>query len=132
MARDWRDAYDTVRFWQRAQDGTDQMGEPTYAWTYTDVAGVAVRTGAAQDVQGTGSAADVRPDGVRVRYTLALPKGHGLDLRRARVTFPDRGQTATTWEDAEAYALAVTGDPAPQEPCPTQWDTIVEVGRVDG
>lgn len=134
MARDWRDSYDTVRVWTRAQTGTDPMGEPTYGWAYTDVRGVSVRnynTDAGAMRQGD-TASDLRPDGVRVRFVLAFPKGHGLTLRHARVTFPDRGQTATTWEEAEPCALLVSGDPTPQRPCTTRWDTLAEVGRTDG
>lgn len=131
--RDWRDSYDTVRVWTRAQTSTDPMGEPVWAWTYQDVRGVAVKTGPRANAMRQGDeASDLRPDGVRVKYTLAFPKGHGLTLRHARVTFPDRGQTATTWEDAEAYAMLVSEDPQPQIPCPTKWDTIAEVGRTDG
>lgn len=132
MARDWRDSYDTVRVWTRSKAGEDPMGEATYTWSYVDVRGVSVKVGPASDLERGDSASDLRPDGVRVQLTLAFPKGHGLTLRHARVTFPDRGQNAETWESAEGYALAVSGDPQPQRPCPTRWDTICEVGRTDG
>ncbi|MBR3318764.1 MAG: hypothetical protein IKG21_13190 [Atopobiaceae bacterium] len=133
MTRDWRDSYDTVRVWTRTQTGSDSMGEPVYAWSYQDVRGVSVKTGTRDTGLQSGDAmSDLRPDGIRVKFTLSFPKGHGLTLRHARVTFPDRGQTATTWQDAEPYALMVSGDPQPQRPCPTVWDTIAEVGRTDG
>lgn len=132
MTRDWRDSYDTVRVWTRGERGRDPMGEPQYEWSFVDVRGVSVKNGPAADLERGDSASDLRPDGVRVRFTLAFPRGHGLDLRHARVTFPDRGQDATEWEEAEGCALLVSGDPQPQRPCTTRWDTIAEVGRTDG
>lgn len=133
MGRDWRDAYDTVRVWTRTEAGSDPLGEPLYAWTYEDVRGVSVKNGThVTEMRQGDTLSDLRPDGVRVLYTLAFPRGHGLRLRHARVTFPDRGQDATEWADAEPVALSVTGDPQPQRPCTTRWDTIAEVGRTDG
>lgn len=126
--RDWRDSYDMVRVWNRFVERTDPMGEGEYGWSYTDVRGVAVKNGAGADMQRGDAASDLRPDGVRVLYTLAFPKGHGLTLRHARVTLLDRGMDPDSWEDA----LVVSGDPRPQRPCPTRWDTIAEVGRTDG
>lgn len=137
MARDWRNSYDEVRVWTRAQTGTDPMGEPVFAWSYTDVRGVSVKNGVASSMERGDTTSDLRPDGVRVKYTLAFPKGHGLTLRHARVTFLNPLRTggyseATTWDEARGVALCVSGDPQPQMPCPTVWDTICEVGRTDG
>ena len=128
MARDWRDSYDEVRVWTRAQDGVDPMGDPTYTWAHADIRGVSVRNGVARDFPGSGEDMGLRPDGVRVTHTLAFPRGHGLDLRHARVALLDRGMDPDDWE----AALVVSGDPRPQVPCTTRWDTICEVGRTDG
>ncbi len=138
MARDWRDSYDTVRVWTRTQTGSDPLGEPVYSWSFTDVRGVSVRNGSdSQGMRLGDTASDLRPDGVRVRYALAFPKGHGLSLRHARVTFlnpvrKDAFCDSADWANAEPVALLVSGDPQPQWPCTTRWDTIAEVGRTDG
>lgn len=124
----------TVRVWTRSQSGVDPMGEPTYEWCFRDVDGVLVRPGTASDLERGDSASDLRPDGVRVRFTLAFPKGYdGPALRHARVTLLERryGMDLSE-EDGWRTALAVSGDPRPTIPCPTRWDTIVEVGRTDG
>lgn len=123
-----------VRVWYRTQEGTDPMGEPTYAWSHADVDGVLVRPATGSDMERGDPASDLRPDGVRVRYVLALPKGYdGPPLRHARVTLlhPAYGMDL---DESEGWreALAVSGDPRPTVPCPTRWDTIVEVGRTDG
>jgi len=121
----------TVRVWARSEAGRDPMDEPTWAWGHADVPGVLVRPGAAPEMQRGDSASDLRPDGVRVLYTLAFPKGYdGPPLRHARVTLlePVYGMDP---DDPEA-ALAVSGDPRPTIPCPTPWNMTVEVGRTDG
>lgn len=121
----------TVRVWTRVRAGSDPMGEPTYEWSPTDVSGVLVRPAAASDMERGDSASDLRPDGVRVRFAIAFPKGYdGPPLRHARVTLlhPRYGMDP----DDPASALAVSGDPAPTVPCPTPWDMIAEVGRTDG
>ena len=124
----------TVRVWTRSESGTDPMGEPTYEWTHVDVPGVLVRTGSGTDMERGDSASDLRPDGVRVSYTLAFPKGYdGPGLRHARVTLLDARYGMDLDEsDGWRTALAVSGDPSPQVPCPTRWDMICEVGRTDG
>lgn len=123
-----------VRVWTRAESGTDPMGEPTYAWSFADVDGVLVRPLEGTAMERGDSASDLRPDGVRVRFVLAFPKGYdGPPLRHARVTLlhPRYGMDASE-TDGWRTALAVSGDPRPTVPCPTRWDTIVEVGRTDG
>lgn len=123
-----------IRVWSRAASGVDPMGEATYEWSFADVDGVLVRPGSASGMERGDSASDVRPDGVRVMYTLALPKGYGgPPLRHARVTLlnPAYGMDVSE-SDGWRTALAVSGDPRPTIPCPTAWDTIVEVGRTDG
>lgn len=124
----------TVRVWTREQQGTDPMGDPIYVWTHVDVPGVLVRVGSGTDLERGDSLSDLRPDGVRVRYTLAFPKDYsGPPLRHARITLlePAYGMDA---DEAEGWstALVVSGDPAPQIPCPTRWNMTVEVGRTDG
>lgn len=124
----------SIRVWSRSATGTDPMGEPTYEWSFADVGGVLVRPAAGGDMERGDSASDLRPDGVRVLYSLALPKGYdGPALRHARVTLlhPAYGMDASE-TDGWRTALAVSGDPRPTVPCPTAWDTIVEVGRTDG
>ena len=85
------------------------------------------------DMERGDSASDLRPDGVRVRFVLALPKGYaGPPLRHARVTLLDpRYGMDLSETDGWRTALAVSGDPHPTIPCPTRWDTLVEVGRTD-
>lgn len=112
----------------RSQAGTDGMGEPVYEWSHELVEGVLVRPLSGSDLTGA-----LRPDGVRVSYSLAFPKSWTAGrppgfLARRRVALVDRGMDA---EDAEA-ALRVSGSPDRTVPCPTAWDTVCEVGRVDG
>ena len=124
----------TVRVWTREMVETDQMGEPVYGWSHVDVPGVLVRVGAGSDLERGDSLSDLRPDGVRVKYTLAFPKDYdGPKLRHARITLldPAYGMDADESKGWET-ALAVSGDPAPQIPCPTRWNMTVEVGRTDG
>lgn len=122
-----------VRVWTRTQDGTDPMGEPTYAWSHRDVDGVLVRPGPSPELGQGDAASGLRPDGVRVLFTIALPKGYdGPSLRHARVTLLEPRYGMDRSPEGWRTALAVSGDPAPTIPCPTRWDTIVEVGRTDG
>ena len=122
----------TVRVWTRSQTGTDPMGEPVYSWSYVDVAGVLVAEGASSDDGGGGEVADLRPDGIRVRYTLAFPKGYdGPSLRGARVTLLDPMYGMDVSADGWRSALAVSGDPRPQVR-PTRWDLRAYVGVTDG
>lgn len=123
----------TVRIWTRSEVGTDPMGDPVYEWASHDVAGALVRPIKGSELERGDEASDLRPDGVRVLFAIALPKGYGgPPLRHARVTLlePRYGMdcTAEGWRTA----LAVSGDPEPTIPCPTPWDTIVEAGRTDG
>ena len=123
----------SVRVWSREVASTDPMGEPTYAWTAHDVDGVLVRPGTATVSDRSDTSSDLRTDGVRVLFTLALPKGYdGPPLRHARVTLLDRRYGMDVSSDGWRTALEVTGDPRPTVPCPTRWDTVVEVGRTDG
>lgn len=123
----------SVRVWSRSEAGTDPMGDTVYEWAPYDVDGALVRPLEGSDLERGDSASDLRPDGVRVLFSVALPKGYaGPPLRHARVTLlhPSYGMDLTS--EGWRTALAVSGDPQPTIPCPTRWDTIVEVGRTDG
>lgn len=63
----------------------------------------------------------LRPDGIRVTYTLHFPRGYSQDLRGARVTV--RGET-----------FKVVGDPKPYTESNVRgpWTMPVSVGRADG
>ena len=112
---------ETVTVWTRGADGEDEFGEPVEAWTPTVVDNVLVRP-----LTGADLADALRPDGVRVQYSLAFPKDYdGPDLRHAKVALTARGKG---WDDA----LDVSGSPDALDPCPTRWNMLVEVGRTDG
>lgn len=102
------------------------MGEPVWEWGHETVDGCLVRPLAGSDLEDA-----MRPDGVRVEYSVALPKAYTSSmapLAHARVALVDRGMDPS---DAEA-ALRVSGSPDVTRPCPTKWDVIAEVGRVYG
>lgn len=108
----------------RARVGDDAMGEPVHEWRPTVVDGALVRPLAGGEV-----ADALRPDGVRVLYSIALPKAYdGPPLAHARIALVDRGMDAA---DADA-ALRVLGSPDRTVPCPTRWDMVFEAGRIDG
>lgn len=122
-----------VRVWSRTRTGEDPMGDPTWAWEPFDVDGVLVRVGRPADPEGSGVVGGLRPDATEVAFTLAFPKGYdGPPLRHARVTLLEPAYGMDAGEGGWETALAVVNDPAPQVPCPTRWDTIVEVVRLDG
>lgn len=107
----------------RSKTGEDSMGEPVYEWMPQIVENVLVKPSTGQDLDD-----DLRPDGVRVEYTLAFPKSFSeKSLRGARIALLDRGME----QDANT-ALRVSGSPDVTNPCPTNWNMLVEVGRVDG
>ena len=102
------------------------MGEPTYGWGAETVGNCLVRP-----LPGSDLADALRPDGVRVQYSVALPKEYTATmapLAHARVALVDRGMDPS---DADA-ALRVSGSPDVTRPCPTAWDVVAECGRVDG
>lgn len=104
----------------------DEHGDPIETWDGgTKVPNVLVMPTAGEDLKDP-----VRPDGVRVSYRLALPKAFTRSmspgaLRGCMVALSDRGQGL-------ADALKVSGEPDRFMPCPTEWDTLVYVGRTDG
>ena len=120
-----------VRVWTRAEAGRDSMGEPVLSWAPFDASNVLVRPLSAGEMSQGDAASDLRPDGVRVRFRLAFPKDYcGPDLKHARVSLTDAPWLMDP-EDWDA-ALTVSGDPQPEDPCPTLWNIICEVGRTDG
>lgn len=119
---------ETVAVLTRRKTGEDEMGEPVYEWDSERVENVLVRPFSGSDL-----ADPLRPDGIRVSYSLAFPKAWTAGkspgfLTHRRVALVARGMDE---RDADA-ALRVSGSPDRTTPCPTAWDTIAEVGRVDG
>ena len=112
----------------RRKTGEDEMGEPVWEWDSERVDNVLVRP-----LSGSDLADSLRPDGIRVSYSLAFPKAWTAGkapgfLAHRRVALVARGMDEC---DADA-ALRVSGSPDRTTPCPTAWDTIAEVGRTDG
>lgn len=112
-----------VDVYHREEVGVDALGEPSYVWTTEHVDNVLVRP------VNTSATADLpdpeRPDGIRVSYVLAFPKTYVGSLARCKVALVDRGMDF-------GDALDVSGDPDYLRPCPTAWNMLVSVGRVDG
>lgn len=100
----------------------DSMGEPAVSWEPHDVDGCLVRP-----LQGDDPSEAARPDGAAALYSIAFPKTYdGPPLERARVLLTGRGQTDS------CQALAVIGAPDVTSPCPTAWNMVAQVGRLDG
>ena len=119
---------ETVAVLTRRRTGEDEMGEPVYGWSAEQVENVLVRP-----LSGSDLTDPLRPDGIRVSYSLAFPKAWTAGkapgfLAHRRVALVARGMDGN---DADA-ALRVSGSPDRTVPCPTAWDTIAEVGRTDG
>ena len=119
---------ETVAVLTRRKTGEDEMGEPVYEWDSERVENVLVRP-----LSGSDLTDPLRPDGIRVSYSLAFPKAWTAGkapgfLAHRRVALVARGMDE---RDADA-ALRVSGSPDRTEPCPTAWDTTAEVGRTDG
>ncbi len=107
---------ETVIVERRAEAGTDDLNNPIYETTSSEVSNVLVCPGSTSDVIGS-----IRPDGAEVTYTLHFPKTFSGSLRGCRISV--RGE----W-------FSVIGDPKPYtlENCPTEWCMPVEVGVVNG
>lgn len=113
-----------VIFLIRAANGIDELGNPVYAWEQIEVENCLVRP-----LSGSDAADSLRPDGVRAAYSVAVPKTYdGPSLKHARACLVARGMDAEEIDDA----LWVSGSPDITVPCPTYWNMIVEVGRMDG
>ena len=98
----------------RSKTGTDGFNNDVYSDVEEAVQNVLVAPGKAQDATDTN-----RPDGVVVDYTLCFPKTYTGNL---------------TWEEVvvRGHRCAVVGNPDRYDPCPTEWNMVVEVRRVDG
>lgn len=107
---------ETVTVHTKTKTGTDALNVPTYSWASEDVENVLVTPGTLHDVDGT-----IRPDGVKVAYTLHFPKLFHKSLRGAEVTV--RGQRFRVIGDPKPYTAANT---------PTLWWLPVEVEAVNG
>ena len=108
--------------------GEDAMGEPVKAWEAEEVAGCLVKP-----LSGSSASEGGRPGAVRLAARVALPKAYTADkppryFEGARVALTSRGMDAG---DADG-AFAVVGCPMRTAPCPTRWDTVLELSRVDG
>lgn len=114
---------EAVTVWRREEEGTDALNEPIYKWNPTVVENVLVRP--INDL--TSDVSDVEhPDGIKVRYCLAFPKTYdGKPLAHCKISLSGRGMT-------EDDALPVIGSPDYLKPCPTAWNMLVYVGRIDG
>ena len=126
----------TVRVWTRSEGLRDSMGEPCFVWEHEDVGNVLVRPLAGGEGSPTDTARNLRPDGVSVRFRLAFPKTYKGNLRHARVSLieaPWNMDFAPTIDrEPPDDALLVVGDPQREDPCPTQWNLLADVGRRDG
>lgn len=115
----------------RTQGDTDDMGEPVWGWERHEVGNVLAKP-TSGDQPGMGAE---RPDGAEATYTLAFPKTEHALLARMRgglVSLVERGMPDGTDEAARSRMLSVIGEPGFMRPCPTCWDSIVYVGRLDG
>lgn len=101
---------------RRTKIGVDDLNDPIYETTSTEVSNVLVCPGSTSNV-----IESIRPDGVEVAYTLHFPKTFSGSLRGCRISVRDE------W-------YSVIGDPKPYmlENCPTEWCMPVEVGVVNG
>lgn len=115
---------ETVTVSKRVVIGKDKLGEPIYDWDHIEVGNVLVRP--IHEYSSSDLADPERPDGIRIRYCLAFPKTYdGPSLAHCKIALTDRGMS---FEDA----LDVSGSPDIVNPCPTAWNMLVNVGRIDG
>ena len=96
----------------RTENGTDAMGQPTYAWADHSIMALVGESTAS-------SRSEIRPEGVESRISLALPRTCDLDLRGARIEW--RGRTYVV--DGEPHHVASPLD---------AWDMKAEAVMVDG
>lgn len=119
---------ETIAILRKVEGKPDEFGEPTLLWKADEGENCLVRPLMREEAKEAN-----RPDSIRVEFSIALPKSYtqGLvygDLHGARIVLTDRGMNSAKPEDA----LRVTGTPEPTRPCPTEWDTLIECGRVYG
>lgn len=114
----------------RRQTGADPMGDPTWEWVATPVAGCLVRPVTATSDPANADA--TRPEAVRADFSVAFPKGYaGPPLRGCWLALTGRGR-AVDPERPTRGALRVIGSPEPTRPCPTRWDMLAEAVAADG
>lgn len=113
---------ETVCVFRRTEVGEDSMGEPEYEWASENVSGVLVKPLEGEELNDA-----LRPDGIRVSYRLAFPKAYTKDLTHTRIALVER-QDSTDLE--KAFRVSKPADTL--KACPTSWNRVVEIGRVDG
>ena len=96
----------------RTENGTDAMGQPTYAWADHSVMALVGESSVS-------TRSETRPEGIESRISLALPRDCGLDLRGARIKW--RGRT-----------YVVEGEPHHVASPLKDWDMNLEAVMVDG
>lgn len=119
---------ETVTVYTYKEGAVDEMGEPAKEWSAQTVENVLVRPMLSDE--SAEKVDELHIDGIRAEYTLAFPKTAASvtqGLRGARVSLTGRGQK----EDA-TDAFSVIGAPDITDPCPTQWNALVLIGRVYG
>lgn len=106
---------------RRIQTGEDAHGEPVYSWSAELVNDCLVRPLSGQDV-----ANKTEREAYEVHYIVALPKVYTATMKplaHARIAFVERGQS----QEEPDQARKVVGCPDITRPCPTRWNTLVEV-----
>ena len=108
---------ETVYVRSDVESGTDPFGAPVIeAGALDEVSNVVVAPADPSDI-----ADSVRPDGVKVAYTLHFPKSFTGDLRGLMVKV--RGEWFRVVGDPQRYT---------DENVPGQWNMAVKVARSDG
>lgn len=109
----------TVVLKKKTQSGTDGFGQPIYTTKDVQVKDVLVGEPSTTDIQNA-----LTMYGVRVSYTLAVPKGDSNDWRDAEVVLP------APW----SATYHVVGDPTEgiEENIPLRWNKKVHLERMDG
>lgn len=107
-------ACETVIVKQRKKKGVNLIGETIWEEEQTPVDGVLVAPADGQDATDT-----IRPDGVRIMYTLYFPETFTGSLRGAAITVRGRD-------------VLVVGDPDSYKGAPTGWHMVVKAGVIHG
>lgn len=114
-----------VDVYRREKIGEDDLSEPIYKWIPKRVDNVLVNPIYSDAISGDDLSSANRPDGMNIRYRLAFPKTFTDNLAHCKIVLVDRGMD-------EEDALFVTGSPDRLTPCPTEWNLMATVGRIDG
>lgn len=105
---------ETVMVKQRVQAGVNVIGEEIWDEKTQEVDGVLVAPGNTADLAG-----NIRPDGVRIDFTLYFPSTFTASLRGATVT-------------VRGIACRVVGDPQQYLDTPGHWNRVVQVEVTHG